>query len=204
MKDWTELASDESVLKTADSLKKENFEVFVVENSSKAREKVLEIIPKEAEVMTMSSKTLEQTGLTKEINESGNYNSVKSKLLKMNRIKEGREMQKLGASPEWAIGSIHAVSVDGHLYVASATGSQLGAYAFTSPHVIWVIGTQKIVKDENEAMRRLYEYCLLKESERQKGLGNTAGTSIGKILIINQEFRPGRVTIVLVKENIGV
>ena len=73
MKDWTELASDESVLKTADSLKKENFEVFVVENSSKAREKVLEIIPKEAEVMTMSSKTLEQIGLTKEINESGNY-----------------------------------------------------------------------------------------------------------------------------------
>jgi len=204
MKDWTLLANEESILKTIDSLKKENFEVLMVENGDEARKKVLEIIPKGAEVMTMSSLTLEQTGLAKEINESGNYDSVKAKLMKMDRATQGREMQKLGAAPEWTVGSIHALSIDGHIYVASATGSQLAAYVFTSPHVIWVVGTQKIVKDDNEAVKRLYDYCLLKESERQKGLGNPNGSNVGKILIINREFKPGRVTIIFVKQNLGV
>jgi hypothetical protein len=204
MKNWTQLADEETVLKTIDSLKKENFEVLVVENGSEVRGKVLEIIPKGAEVMTASSKTLEQTGLAKEINESGNYDSVKAKLMKMDRATQGREMQKLGAAPEWVMGSIHAVSVDGHIYVASATGSQLGAYAYGSAHVIWVVGTQKIVKDENEAMKRIYDYCLPKELERQMALGSPTGSNVAKILIINKEFKPGRVTIIFVKENLGV
>ena len=146
MKDWSKLASDESLQKTVDSLKKENFDIFVVENGREAKDKVLEIISKDAEVMTMSSQTLEVIGVTKEINESGIYNSVKAKLMKMDRATQGTEMQKLGAAPEWAIGSVHAVSEDGHIFVASATGSQLGAYEYSSAHVIWVVGSQKIVK----------------------------------------------------------
>jgi hypothetical protein len=204
VKNWTQLADEETVLKVVDSLKKGNFEVLVVENGDEARKKVLEIIPKGAEVMTASSKTLEQTGLAKEINESGNYDSVKAKLMKMDRATQGREMQKLGAAPEWVMGSIHAVTIDGHIYVASATGSQLGAYAYGSAHVIWVAGTQKIVKDENEAMKRVYEYCLPKESERQMALGSPTGSNVAKLLIINREFKPGRVTIIFVKKNLGV
>jgi hypothetical protein len=203
MKDWTILAGDESIQKVVDSLKKENIEAFVVENGQAAKEKVLEIIPKGVEVMTMASQTLEVLGLNKEINESGNYDSTKSKLMKMDRATQGREMQKLGAAPEWAIGSVHAVSEDGHIFVASATGSQLGAYGFGSAHVVWVVGSQKIVKNWEEGIKRTYEYSLVKESERQIANGNPNGSYIGKLLIINKEFKPGRTTLIIVKENLG-
>jgi hypothetical protein len=112
-------------------------------------------------------------------------------------------MQKLGAAPDYAIGSVQAVSEDGHIFVASNTGSQLGAYAFASPHVIWVVGSQKIVKNWDEGVKRVYEYSLPHESERQKSIGNAAGSSIGKLLIFNKEVRPGRVTMIIVKENLG-
>jgi acyl-CoA hydrolase len=203
MKDWSSLASEESIKKTADSLKSENIEVFVLKNGQAAKEKVLELLPKGAEVMTMSSQTLEAAGISKEINESGNYDSVKAKLMKMDRATQGREMQKLGAAPDYAIGSVQAVSEDGHVFVASNIGSQLGAYAFASPHVIWVVGSQKIVKNWDEGVKRVYEYSLPHESERQKSIGNAAGSGIGKLLIFNKEVRPGRVTMIIVKENLG-
>ena len=172
MKNWSQLASDESIQKTKTSLTVEGVEVFVVENAEEARRKVLEILPKGAEVMTISSQTLEAAGITKEINKSGNYNSVKAKLMKMDRATQGVKMQKLGAAPDWTLGSVHAVSADGHVFIASNTGSQLGVYAYASPHVIWVVGSQKIVKNWDEGIRRVYEYSLPKESERQRGLGN--------------------------------
>jgi len=203
MTDWTSLASNEEIAAAVDSLKKENIEAVVVENVTEAKAKVLEIIPAGAEVMTMRSQTLEVLGLNKEINESGNYNSTKSKLMKMDRATQGREMQKLGAAPEWAIGSVHAVSEDGHVFIASATGSQLGAYGYGSAHVIWVVGSQKIVKNWEDGVKRVYEYSLFKESERQIANGNPSGSRVGKLLIVNNEFRPGRITMVIVKENLG-
>ncbi len=203
MNNWEELAFDSSIEKTATSLKNEGIDVFVVENGQLAKEKVLEIVPKGAEVMTMSSQTLEATGITKEINETGNFDSIKAKLLKMDRNTQGREMQKLGAAPDWAIGSVHAVSEDGHIFIASNTGSQLASYAYSAGRVIWVVGTQKIVKNWDEGVRRVYEYSLPKESERQKEKGNPNGSNVSKLLIINKEFKPGRITLILVKERLG-
>jgi hypothetical protein len=203
MKDWSLLASKESIKKVSDSLKSENIDVFIFKNGLEAKKKVLELIPIGAEVMTMSSQTLEAIGINKEINESGNYDSVKTKLMKMDRVTQGREMQKLGAAPDWAIGSVHAVSENGHAFVASNTGSQLGAYAYTASHVIWVVGSQKIVKNWDEGIKRVYEYSLPHESERQKGLGNIKGSSIGKLLIFNNEIRQGRVTMIIVEKELG-
>lgn len=202
MNKWEELASDESIKKVVTSLEKENIEVFVVESGEEAKSKVLETIPKGSEVMTMSSQTLETIGLAKEINESGNYDSVKAKLMKMDRNTQGREMRKLGAAPDWAVGSVHAVSEDGHLFIASKTGSQLGPYAYTAGHVVFVVSTQKIVKSWDDGYKRVYEYSLVKEDERARKVG-MGPSNIGKLLIINSEFLSGRATLILVKERLG-
>jgi hypothetical protein len=154
--------------------------------------------------MTMSSVTLDTIGLAKEINESGKYNSVKAKLMKMDRTTQGLEMQKLGAAPEYVVGSVHAVTQDGKLLIASNTGSQLPAYAFGASHVIWVVGTQKIVKDEEEGKKRIYEYVLPLESERINKLNNiTAGSFVSKLLAINRERKPDRLNVIFVKEKLG-
>jgi len=150
MKNWSELAGDESIAKTIENLKTSGINAIVVENGIKAKEKVLEMLPKNAEVMSMSSVTIETLGIAKEIDESGNYDSVKNKLFKMDRKTQGLEMQGIGAAPEYAVGSVHAVTEDGKVIIASNTGSQLPAYAYGASHVIWVVGTQKIVKNVDE------------------------------------------------------
>lgn len=203
MENWEKLASAESIEKVLTSLKNEGIDVIVAEKGEEARQKVLEMIPKGAEVMTMSSQTLDAIGVTKEINESGNYDAVKAKLMKMDRTTQGREMQKLGAAPDWVLGSVHAVSEDGHVFIASNTGSQIAPYAYSAGHVIWVVGTQKIVRNWDEGNKRVYEYSLPRESERQKANGNPNGSNVSKLLVVNKEFRPGRITMILVKEKLG-
>ncbi len=199
---WDVLASDGMLDKTVMALKANGFDALVVENGVQAKEKVLSMVPQGAQVMTMSSVTVDTLGISKEINESGRYDSVKKKLSTMDRKTQNLEMQKLGAAPEWAIGSVHAVTQDGHLLIASNTGSQLPAYAYGSAHVIWVVGAQKIVTDTAEGMKRIYEYVLGLESERMKKAYGIS-SNVSKLLIMNVEKLPGRVTVVLIKEKLG-
>lgn len=203
MNKWSTLASEESVQKTIASLKANGIEAMVVENGKTAKEKVLELLPKGAEVMNMTSVTLDTISLTREINEPGNYDSVRQKLNKMNSKTQGQEMQRIGATPEWTVGSAHAVTEDGKVMISSNTGSQLPAYAYGSSHVIWVVGTQKIVKNLDEGFQRIYEYTLPLETERAKKAYGAPGSNVSKLLIVNKEVNSGRITIILVKENLG-
>jgi len=200
--EFGKLASEERIEKAEKALQENGFKVEVSENSQEAKKKVLELLPKEAEVFTMTSQTLEAIGLDKEINESGKYNAVRPKLSAMDRNTQAREMAKLGASPDWVVSSIHAVTEDGHLLIASNSGSQLSAEAYAGGNIIFVVGTQKIVKDTQEGLRRIYEYSYpLEDTRAQKAYGMRSNVS--KILIINKEIMPERITIILVKEKLG-
>ena len=200
---WDGLANEQTIKRTIEALKKNGINAELVKNVDEDRKKVFSLIPKKAEVMTMTSVTLDSLGIAKEINESGKYNSIRNKLNKMNRKNQEKEMQKLVAAPEYAIGSVHAVTENGEVVVASNTGSQLPAYVYGSSKVIWVVGTQKIVKNIDEAMKRVYEYSLKLESERAKKAYGVPGSSVNKLLVINKENNEGRINIVFVNENLG-
>lgn len=189
--------------KTAESLRKNGINAVIVNNAAEAKKKILELIPKGAEVMTMTSVTLDEIGIPKEINESGRYNSVRNKLMSMDRNKQAAEMQKIGASPDFAIGSVHAVTQDGHVLIASNTGSQLPAYAYGSGKVIWVIGAQKIAKNFEDGLKRVYDYTLPLESERARKAYGVPGSAVNKLLVVNNEVDPERITIIIVKEKLG-
>jgi len=196
------LASDEDVKMAADALLANGMKTVVVANSEEAKKKVLELIPAGAEVFTMTSMTLESTGIDKEINESGKYNALRLKLYAMDRNTQAREMAKLGAAPDYVVASVHAVTLDGHLLIASNTGSQISSEAYAAEKVIFVAGTQKIVKDIQEGINRIYEYSYPLEDERaQKAYGIHSG--VNKILIINKEIMPERTTVILVGEKLG-
>src|SRR6266487_1394083 len=85
---WETLASDSEIEETINSLKKNGIEAFVVENGNVAREKVLKMLPKNAEVFNSTSVTLDTIGLSKEIVE-GNFNSVRKKFMSMDRNSQG-------------------------------------------------------------------------------------------------------------------
>ena len=49
-----------------------------------------------------------------------------------------QEMKAIGGQPDYALGSVHAVTRDGALVIASASGSQLASYAWGAANVIFV------------------------------------------------------------------
>jgi hypothetical protein len=201
---FDQLASKESLEKTKTALEKRGFTVILAETGADAKAKALELIPKGAEVMTMTSVTVASIGLEKELNQSGNYNPVKAKLY--DEKTSAREKKVLGAAPEYATGSVHAITEEGKVFVASGTGSQLGAYTYGSDHVIWVVGTQKIVGNDELAQKRIWEHIVPQESVRGRAAYNlpeTWNTYPSKIVTFNKESVPNRITIILVNEVLG-
>lgn len=201
--DFSKVVARDKINKTIEALKKNGINAEFVENSQQAKERVLSIVPKGAKVMNMTSATIDAIGVAQVIGESGEYEALRTKLYSLNKEKDVQEMQEIGAAPEWTVGSVHAVTEEGKVVVASATGSQLPAYAYGSQHVIWVVGGQKIVPNLEAAFKRIEEYTLPLESERAKKAYGVAGSAINKILIINHEVNPQRLTMIIVNEALG-
>ena len=120
----------------------------------------------------------------------------------MDREMQGREMRQLAAAPDWVVGSVHAVTEQGSLLIASASGSQLGPIVSGAGHVILVIGGQKIVPNLNTGLRRIYEYCFpLEDLRDRQAYGVPSG--VNNLLIINKAIAPGRITAILVNTQLG-
>src|SRR5258708_27931610 len=106
---YSKLAEMQTIEKTISALKENGIDAIVVENGTEAKKKVFEILPDGAEVMNMTSVTLDTLGISQEINESGKYKSVRKDFETVDEI----EKRHLGAAPDWTIGSVHAVTEDG-------------------------------------------------------------------------------------------
>ncbi len=162
-----------------------------------------ELVPAGAEVFISSSTTFRQAGLQAEIDREGSrYASVRVRLGKMDPKTHNREMQKLGATPEYILGSVHAVTETGSVLVASSSGSQLAPFASAAAHVVWLVGAQKIVPTLEVALQRLQEYTFQLEDQRaMKAYGMHSG--INKLLVVNREVNPQRTQMIIIKEVLG-
>jgi hypothetical protein len=200
--EFSRLASDEQIERVVQALEANGIRAIVAENGEEAKRIFFELIPAGAEVFLGASVTLETLGIQEEIDTSGRFEALRPKMFAMDRTTQGREIRKLGGAPDYAAGSVHAVTEDGQVLIASNTGSQLGPYASGAGNVIWVVGAQKIVKDLNEGLRRIYEYDLPLETEHMRQLYN-APTNINKVLVVNREIRPNRITMIIVKQELG-
>jgi hypothetical protein len=184
-------------------LRERNFEAVIVDTAADAKAAALKLIPEGAEVHSGKSKTLEDTGIFQELMESGRYDFIRQRTLKMDRRTQMREITKLSAAPEYMLGSVQALTEAGQLVAASATGSQLGPYASGAGKLILVVGSQKIVPDLDTALRRITEHVQPWEDARlREQMG--VGTKLARILIIERDFFPGRTTVILTREPVGV
>lgn len=199
---WTDVADSNTIEGTIAALKANGFNAIVVENGAEAKEAVLEIIPKGAEVMKMTSVTLDTIGVTSALEESGEYESLGKKIRSIEDPVERDRLRKALLSPQYAVGSVHAITSDGKVVIASASGSQLPAYTYGAEKVIWVVGAQKLVKNLDDAIKRIYEHSLKLESERVQKAYGMPRSSVNKILVYERE-KPGRVNVIIVKEALG-
>ena len=193
---------DEPVLASAvTALEEHGFSVEVVDDLDAARQTVLARIPQGSTVMTNTSVTLQQTGIADAVNDGGPYDSARNRMFALDFATQAQEMKAIGGQPAYALGSVHAITRDGTLVIASASGSQLASYAWGAANVIFVVGAQKLVPTLTAAHERIYQHSLVLEDARAIAAYGQH-SSVGKILEIHQEL-PGRIHIVLVRQVVG-
>jgi hypothetical protein len=196
------LASSSRIGAAAAGLERNGITGVLVDSADQAREAVRSILPIGAEVFNNTSRTLEAIGVAEDIEGSGLFQPLRPRLYQMDREMQGREMRRLAAAPDFVVGSAHAVTEEGSVLIASASGSQLGPLVSGAGHVILVIGGQKIVADVATGLRRIHEYCFPLEDRRAREAYGVA-SGVNNILIINKVVMPGRVTAILVRKPLG-
>lgn len=200
--EFARLPSADRVASVVHALESNGFRVVLVDSEETAKRTVLDLIPEHADVFDATSQTLTALGVSDALAQSGRYHAIRPEVWALRQAGKAAESRRLSSSPDYVVGSVHAVTGDGAVVIASASGSQLAPYAYGSAHVIWVVSTAKIVDDLGEAMRRIAEYSFPLENARaEKAYGR--GSQISKLLIVNREPEPGRTTIVLVPQKLG-
>ena len=197
-------AADPAVVdRVAEALRAHNVEAIVLDTAAEVRDTVLAMIPDGAEVHWGKSRALEDTGLVEALMTPGRYDAIRPRVFQMDRETQGREIRKLSAAPDIMLGSVNAVTEEGALVEASATGSQLAGYAYGGGHLILVVGSQKIVPNVQAALQRIGDVVYPWENAQVRDrLGRD--TIVAKVLIIFGEWMPGRTTVVLVREPVGI
>jgi acyl-CoA hydrolase len=198
---FTALPDEETLAATVVALEEHGFSVEVVDDLEAARAAVLERIPEGASVMTNTSVRLQETGIAGAIDGGGPYDSARNRMFALDFATQLQEMKAIAGQPDYALGSVHAVTRDGTLVIASASGSQLASYAWGAATVIFVVGAQKLVPSVEAAHERIYRHSLkLEDARAYAAYGQNS--RVGKILEIHQED-PGRIHVVLIRQSVG-
>jgi acyl-CoA hydrolase len=198
---FTTPPDDATLSATVVALEEHGFSVEVVDDLDAARRAALARIPHGSSVMTNTSVTLQETGIEEAINGGGPYASARNKMLALDYQTQVQQMKEIAGQPDYALGSVHAVTRDGTLVIGSASGSQLATYAWGAANVIFVVGAQKFVPTLAAAHERIYQHSLkLEDARAQAAYGQHS--SVGKVLEIHQEL-PGRIHVILIRQRVG-
>jgi LUD domain len=198
---FTTLPDERTLADTVVALEEHGFSVEVVDDLDAARQAVLALIPEGSSVMTNTSVTLQETGIAEAINNGGPYDPARNRMMALDYATQLPEMKAIAGQADYALGSVHAVTRDGTLVIASASGSQLASYAWGAANVIFVVGAQKLVAGLEEAHERIVEHSLPLEDARAYATYGQ-NSRVGKVLEIYQED-PGRIHVVLVRQAVG-
>ena len=196
------VADDARVTRTAAALEANGIRVLRAADAAEAKRVVLGLIPDGSQVHHGASQSLDVSGISEEIEKSSRYDPMRPRIGSLDRNTQADEIRRLSAAPDVMLGSVHAVTETGSLLAASMSGSQLGPYVSGAGRVILVVGTQKIVSDLEEGLRRINDYSFpLEDARAQAAYG--IHSAVNKVIIINHEIVPGRITVVLVDEVLG-
>ncbi len=205
--DFGQLPSKDCIERTVHAVESRGIHAEVVDTKEQALARLMELIPPGAVLMTGGSVTLTQIGLD-DVLISGKHpwRNFKADLLAEKDPARQADLRLRGTMAEFFLGSVNALAETGEMVFASATGSQLPAYAYTSKNIIWVAGAQKIAPTLDDALHRVRDYVLPLEDQRQKSLGNKAGSFIGRILIMEREpaFLRRNLRLILVDQVLGL
>ncbi|MCQ4209146.1 LUD domain-containing protein [Streptomyces longispororuber] len=199
---FTEPAPAERLERVAAALRANGFAAEILDDAAAARARVKDLVPEGASVLTGASETLRLSGIDDDLNASGRYDAVRPRILAIDRATGADEIRRLTACPDHVVNSVAAVTETGSLVLASGSGSQLPANAGGAAHAVWVVGAQKVVSDLSTALRRVEEHALPLETVRSQEVYGMP-SAVNRLLVLNADPRPGRGTVLLLREAIG-
>jgi hypothetical protein len=188
--------------RAADALIARGMTARIVSSGAEARAAVDQLIDDGALVYDTTSRTLEEIGVADDVRAATRYRATRTHTETLDPKTQTDEFRRHVSTMDVVVGSVHAVSEDGHVVVASASGSQLASYAFGASRVIWVVGAQKVVVDLDMAFDRIERHSFPLEDARLREAYGMPSV-IGKQLVVSHEMMPGRITVLLVEEALG-
>ncbi len=110
-RDFSQLASQEQIERTVSALEANGFHTLIAEDREQARQMFFQLIPEGAQVFQGKSATLEELGITAEIEQSGRFIAVRPKLRTLDKATQADQIRRLVALPSsssklpWGINS---------------------------------------------------------------------------------------------------
>ena len=203
--DYNKLATKEVIEKAMIALTTRNVEAMLVESGAEALAKIKELIPAGASIMNGASLTLEQIGFVEylKVGKHG-WNNLHEAIVNEKDPTKASALRKQALHSDYYLGSVHALAETGEFIIASNSGSQLPHVVFSSPNLIFVVSSKKIVPTLPEAMKRLFEHVIPLEDKHMKEKYGV-GTAPNKILTVNGEnpMLKRKVKMILVNEDLG-
>ena len=195
-------ATAESISRTIAALAARNVNAVLVESSAAALARLKELVPEGAEVFVNTSETLDTIGYTEYMDGNDRYINLHDRMIAQPDAASQREFRRKTTTADYFVGSVQAIAETGEIVIASSSGSQIGAYSYGARRVILVAGTQKICPNLAEAEARTRGFTLERHDRWLEGRG-AAPTPIGKYLVMEHEPVVGRISMILIPENLG-
>jgi len=205
----------EQVRRLKEALERRGIGLVYVPDGQTALRYLLEQIPRGASVMNGGSATLEAIGVEEAL-AAGDYDYHRPKVRAITDVEERIRVRRRASGADYFVGGINAVSLAGEIVNADGSGNRVSAYAYAAGKVYLVAGINKITTDLAAAMDRLRnhaarEECLSLGKKTPCAITGTCDNynchlpdrQCGKVLIIETEKQPGRITVVMIGETLG-
>ena len=193
------------------ALESRNMEAYYVKTKDAALAKALELIPEGSSISWGGTMSAQEIGLTDALHK-GNYDVYDREQVETREEKEKIAHQALNC--DFFIGSTNALSEDGVLVNVDGNANRVAAFAYGPKNVLLIVGMNKVVKTEADAMSRARNEAAPINAQRF-GV-NTPCVKNGscfnckspqciccQILITRFSKVPKRTKIILVDENLG-
>ncbi len=200
------------VERTVGNLEKHNMAGFYVDNEKELLQKVRELIPENSTVAVADSVTLFETGVIGLLR-SGPYTFWDKHKEGITR-EEKKEVYRKSFCADTFLCSTNALTEEGELYNIDGNGSRVAPVIYGPEQVIIVAGVNKIVRNLEEAEKRVRQYAAPLDAKRLNK--NTPCASLGycvdckseericnDFVTIKRQFVKGRIKVIIVGKHLG-
>lgn len=193
------------------ALKSRNMDAYYVKTKEEALKKALELIPEGSSVSWGGSMSIAEIGLSDAIC-LGDYEVLDRSAGKTREEQE--EIMRKAMTCDVFLGSTNAVSEDGILVNIDGNANRIAAYAYGPKSVLLIVGMNKVVRTEEDALSRARNEAAPINAQRfgidtpcvKNGVCGDCKSPqciCCQIMITRFSRIPQRIKVILVDENLG-